>query len=197
MSSGVALSTLLGSKPRSSHLGVAMRPRHLLASLPLAAALLLYPATAAQAQAVIPADCAVPPDIDLTQFNVVIGTDRSEKLVGTEGPDFICGRLGNDVIFGKGGDDLILSDTTTFFGNVSAAGGNDIVFAGAGNDQVLPGPGNDAVDGDGGDDFLASRSAMTSETAARARTPLSADLVGTSSTAGPVRTCSPVGSTTM
>jgi hypothetical protein len=121
-----------------------MRPRHILASLPLAAALLLYPASAAQAQVEVPADCAVPPDIDLTLFHVVVGTDRSERLVGTDGPDFICGRLGNDVIFGKGGDDLILSDTTTFFGNVNAAGGNDIVFAGAGTDQVLPGPGNDA-----------------------------------------------------
>jgi Ca2+-binding RTX toxin-like protein len=44
---------------------------------------------------------------------------------------------------------------TTFFGNVQAPGGNDVILAGAGNDEVLPGPGNDIVDGGSGDDFLA------------------------------------------
>jgi hypothetical protein len=93
-----------------------MRTRHILATLPLAAALLLFAPAAAAAHAAVPVpeDCAVPPDIDLTQFHVVIGSNKSEVLRGTAGPDFICGRLGNDVIFAKGGNDLILSDTTTF-----------------------------------------------------------------------------------
>jgi Ca2+-binding RTX toxin-like protein len=117
------------------------------------AALLLGAPTAGAQE--LPEDCAVPPDIDLTQFNVVIGTNASETLVGTEGPDFICALLGDDVIYGLGGDDLILGDTTTFFGNVQAPGGDDTIFAGAGNDEVLPGPGDDTVDGGSGDDSLA------------------------------------------
>jgi Ca2+-binding RTX toxin-like protein len=86
---------------------------------------------------------------------VIIGTNASETLVGSEGPDFICALLGDDVIYGLGGDDLILGDTTTFFGNVQAPGGDDTIFAGAGNDEVLPGPGDDTVDGGSGDDSLA------------------------------------------
>ena len=112
------------------------------------------PASAAAAVDV-PEDCAVPPFIDLSQYNVVIGTDAAETLFGTNGPDFICGRLGNDRIFAFGGNDLLLGDNTTFFGNVNAPGGDDIVLAGAGDDEVLPGPGDDTVNGGPGDDFLA------------------------------------------
>jgi Ca2+-binding RTX toxin-like protein len=130
-----------------------MRKRVLLAALPLAVGLLVPFSTNASAQEV-PPDCAVPPFIDLTQYNVVIGTNASETLRGTADQDFICGRLGNDVIIALGGDDLILGDTTTFFGDVTAEGGNDQVYAGAGNDEVLSGPGSDFVLGDGGNDSL-------------------------------------------
>ena len=112
-------------------------------------------ADTADAAGSVPADCAVPPDIDLTQFNVIIGTNASETLRGTTTADFICARLGSDVVFGYGGNDLILGDTTTFFGDPSALGGGDIIFAGAGADQVLSGPGNDRVWGEAGRDFLA------------------------------------------
>ena len=129
-----------------------MRTARLLVGLAALASPVLI---AAPAQAVIvPADCAVPPEIDLTQFNVIIGTNASQTIRGTERADFICARLGNDTIFAGGGNDLILGDTTTFFGNVNAPGGNDVVFAGAGNDQVLPGPGNDRVFGSFGADEL-------------------------------------------
>ena len=130
-----------------------MRRLRLLAPLVLGLAMMVP--LPASAQVTVPEDCAVPPDINLDDFNVVIGTNASETLVGTEGPDFICGLLGDDVVIALGGDDLILSDTTTFFGNVGAAGGNDTVSAGSGNDEVLPGPGNDTVEGGQGDDFLA------------------------------------------
>jgi Ca2+-binding RTX toxin-like protein len=126
--------------------------RAILVIVSLTAALLVAAPAGAQE---LPEDCAVPPDIDLTQYNVIIGTNASETLVGTEGPDFICALLGDDVILALGGDDLILGDTTTFFGNVQAPGGDDTIFAGAGNDEVLPGPGDDTVDGGSGDDFLA------------------------------------------
>ena len=102
----------------------------------------------------LPADCAVPPDVDLTQFNVITGTNRSETIRGPGGPDAICARLGNDTIFAGGGSDLILGDTSTFFGDPNAPGGNDVIFAGSGDDQVLSGPGNDRVYGSYGADFI-------------------------------------------
>ena len=83
---------------------------------------LLLPTGLAQAVEV-PPDCAVPPFVDLTQYNVIIGTDDSEVITGTSGADFICGRLGDDTIRSLGGADIVLGDNTTFFGNVGAAGG--------------------------------------------------------------------------
>jgi Ca2+-binding RTX toxin-like protein len=130
------------------------RSRALLCAFLLAAGLLVAPASTAHAVDV-PEDCAVPPFIDLSQYNVIIGTDASETLFGTNGPDFICARLGDDRIFSLAGDDLVLGDNTTFFGNVNAPGGDDVINAGAGNDEVLPGPGDDTVNGGDGDDFLA------------------------------------------
>lgn len=127
--------------------------RAIVLTVSLVAALLVAAPTAGAQE--LPADCAVPPDIDLDLYHVVIGSNRSEVLKGTEGPDFFCGLLGNDVILAFGGDDLILGDTTTFFGNVQAPGGDDTIFAGAGDDEVLSGPGDDTVNGGSGNDFLA------------------------------------------
>ncbi len=121
----------------------AMRIGPLLAALPLAAAMIIPTAQAAQA-VTVPPECD--PGFDLTGFNIIIGTD---------GPDFICGKLGNDRIYGLGGDDIILGDDATFFGQQNAPGGADVIDAGAGNDQVLGGPGDDAVNGGSGDDFIA------------------------------------------
>ena len=133
-----------------------MHLRPLLAVIPLALAMMLPSAQAAQAVDV-PAVCDPGPGsgVDLSQFNIIIGTDASETLTGTEEPDFICGRLGDDTIFGLGDDDVILGDDATFFGNANAPGGADVIDAGAGNDQVLAGPGNDSVNGGSGEDFLA------------------------------------------
>jgi len=131
-----------------------LRLTTLLAALPLAAAM-SFPAIQSAQAVTVPSDCNPGPDVDLSGYNIVIGTDASETLVGTDGPDFICGRLGNDTIYGLGGDDVILGDTATFFGNVNAPGGADTIDAGAGDDQVLSGPGDDQVNGGSGDDFLA------------------------------------------
>src|SRR3954453_21979109 len=118
-----------------------MRLRPLLAVVPLAVAMMLPAANAAQA-VTVPADCDPGPDsgVDLSQYNIIIGTNASETLVGSDRPHFICGRLGDDTIFGLGGDDVILGDTATFFGNPNAPGGADVIDAGAGDDQVLAGP---------------------------------------------------------
>ena len=139
-----------------------MKKRHaLVAALALAAPWLVTGPAGASEEArghgrpEVPVDCAVPPDIDLDGFHLVIGTDKDDRLKGTNGPDFICGCLGDDRIDGRGGDDLILGDTSTFFGNVDAEGGDDEIDAGRGNDQVLSGPGDDEVEGGSGDDFLA------------------------------------------
>ena len=70
-----------------------MRKLSVLAAVPLAAALLV-PMPGALAAVELPSDCAVPPFIDLSKYNVIIGTDSSEVLKGTDGQDFICGLLG-------------------------------------------------------------------------------------------------------
>jgi Ca2+-binding RTX toxin-like protein len=103
----------------------------------------------------IPPECQAFSEEELAGFNVIIGTDASERLEGTDGPDFICGLLGDDVIEGGGGDDAIAGDTVTFFGNPQAPGGDDRVTGGPGDDEILPGPGDDRVNGGSGDDFLA------------------------------------------
>lgn len=103
----------------------------------------------------LPEDCAVPPDLLPPDINIVIGTDASETLRGTAGADYVCGLQGNDRIITYGGDDFVAGDTTTFFGDFEAEGGNDRINAGAGDDEVLAGPGDDSVNGGSGDDFLA------------------------------------------
>lgn len=131
-----------------------MRLGSLIAAIPLATAMLVPSAQAAQA-VTVPPECDPGPDLDLAGYNIIIGTDAAETIVGTDGPDFICGKLGNDTIYGLGGDDAILGDDATFFGVPTAPGGADTIDAGAGNDEVLPGPGDDSVNGGSGDDFLA------------------------------------------
>src|SRR5215207_6795867 len=112
----------------------------------------------AAANEYVPADCAVPPEagIDLSQFNIIIGTNASQTIRGTEGPDFICARLGNDTIFAGGGSDLILGDTTTFFGDVNAYGGygNDFIALAVADDYGDGGPGADNMNGRFGVDTL-------------------------------------------
>jgi Ca2+-binding RTX toxin-like protein len=129
------------------------RGRVLVAALALVAPWVV--AAPAGAAVEVPQECAVPPEIaDLSQFHVVIGTNASERLEGTDGPDFICGLLGDDVIEAGGGGDIVLGDTSTFFGNVQAAGGADRITGGAGDDLLVSGPGDDTVNGGAGDDML-------------------------------------------
>lgn len=130
-----------------------MRTARALLALPALIVPLMAAGPAVAQGGYVPADCEAPPDV--LALNVIIGTNRSEVIRGTPQADFICARLGNDVVFGGGGDDVILGDTTTFFGNVDAAGGNDTAYGGPGNDQLLVGPGNDRAFGDDGADFLA------------------------------------------
>lgn len=132
-----------------------MRKLYVLASAALLAASGVSVSGPALAEDQVPEDCAVPDFIDLSKYNIIIGTDDSELIRGTPAPDFICARLGDDTILSYGGADLVLGDTTTFFGNPGAAGGNDVVVAGSGWDEVLPGPGDDRVMAGRGRDFVA------------------------------------------
>ena len=79
-----------------------MRLGSLIAAIPLATAMIVPSAQAAQA-VTVPPECNPGPDLDLAGYNIIIGTDAAETLVGTDGPDFICGKLGNDTIYGLGG----------------------------------------------------------------------------------------------
>ena len=68
---------------------------------------MLVPTAQAAQAVVVPPECEA--GLDLTGFNVIIGTNASETLVGTEGPDFICGKLGDGRIF-RPGDDFLDGD---------------------------------------------------------------------------------------
>lgn len=131
------------------------RPLSFTAAAVIAMAWLPFASPAHADEHEIPADCEVPPDLLPPGTNIIIGTDDSETLRGTPGVDYICGRLGDDRIIGYGGGDFIAGDTTTFFGDKDAPGGDDVIIAGPGDDEVLPGPGDDRVNGGPGDDFLA------------------------------------------
>jgi Ca2+-binding RTX toxin-like protein len=66
--------------------------------------------------------------------NVILGTDRSDRLTGTQRQDVIRGLKGNDQLRGLNG--------------------NDSLDGGAGNDTLLGGGGQDVLSGGDGDDFL-------------------------------------------
>jgi Ca2+-binding RTX toxin-like protein len=75
--------------------------------------------------------------------NIVLGTDKKEKLLGTNGDDVICAFNGKDTINGKGGNDTIF-----------AGGGNDKVKGGGGKDKLYGEKGKDNLAGGGGNDKL-------------------------------------------
>ena len=93
--------------------------------------------------------------------NVIIGTEKNDRLRGTNGTDVILGLGGNDRILGKDGDDCLIGGD----GNdrIIGGNGNDIIFGndgkdrlhgGKGNDIISAGDGKDRITGNLGDDIL-------------------------------------------
>lgn len=75
--------------------------------------------------------------------DVIVGSDRADRIDGGAGNDLIFGLDGNDVIAGGAGNDVILGGA-----------GNDRIDGGSGNDLLIGGPGFDLLDGGPGFDLL-------------------------------------------
>jgi len=93
--------------------------------------------------------------------NVIIGTEKNDKLRGTNGIDVILGLGGNDRILGKDGDDCLIGGDGK--DRIIGGKGNDIIFGndgkdrlhgGKGNDIINAGDGKDRITGNSGDDVL-------------------------------------------
>ncbi len=89
---------------------------------------------------------------ELDGANIIIGTDKKDKLKGTNGVDVILGLGGDDKIYGKDGDDCLIGGD----GNDRLVGGkgNDIIFGNDGNDRLVGGKGDDVIFGNDGKDRL-------------------------------------------
>ncbi len=75
-------------------------------------------------------------ELDLTQTDLIAGTDGADTLVGGSGADWATGGTGEDDIRGNGGDDIL-----------SGNGGIDTIRGGAGDDVLFGGSGNDVLIG--------------------------------------------------
>ena len=77
----------------------------------------------------------------LLSLNLIIGTDRNDRIIGSEDDDIIFGFAGNDRIEGRDGNDILFGGR-----------GNDRLSGGPGDDILVGGPGNDQLDGGDGID---------------------------------------------
>lgn len=82
--------------------------------------------------------------VDFSDRNAEIGTNRDDPLIGDVGDDAMSGRGGDDSLFGFDGDDLIDGGT-----------GDDELDGGPGNDRLFGGPGEDDLTGGEGADVFA------------------------------------------
>ena len=126
------------------------------------------------AQAVeVPPDCAVPPFVDLTQYNVIIGTDdvrghhrhagrrlhlwaaggRHDQIAGRRGPgprrQHRPSSATSDAAGGRGHDRRRCRRRR----GPAGATGDDVVNGGSGDDFLALAVGNDVAQGGHGDDF--------------------------------------------
>ena len=101
---------------------------------------------------------------------VIVGTERGDRIrarggddlvMGSAGEDDLRGDQGNDVIFGGSGDDAVRGnqgDDVIFGGSgddtVRGGQGDDVIFGGSGGDTVRGGRGDDVLFGGSGDDTL-------------------------------------------
>ena len=87
-------------------------------------------------------------ELDLTQTNILAGTDGEDTLTGTVGADWATGGTGDDDIDGGDGDDILLGNGGLDV--IRGGQGNDVLYGGAGDD-VLIGGANGTGAGDHGD----------------------------------------------
>lgn len=97
----------------------------------------------------LPAECS---DFDLSNANLIMGTQKNDRLRGTSGNDVIFGLEGNDLIEGRGGRDCLIAGTGN--DNVKGETGDDILLGQAGNDSLRGGTGDDAIVGEAGNDTM-------------------------------------------
>lgn len=100
----------------------------------------------------VPRDCNIEPKTAPPGFNLIRGTDGSDKLKGTSGNDLIFARGGKDLIEGGGGDDLLCGGA-----------GKDSLSGGGGNDKLDGGADTDYFDGGGGRDLCVVKSGEISK----------------------------------
>lgn len=84
--------------------------------------------------------------------DIVLGSQRGDRIHTGPGDDFVNAFGGSDVVFGGRGDDLLVGNG----GLDSLAGdrGNDDVEGWADPDRIRGGPGSDRLWGGGDDEFL-------------------------------------------
>lgn len=115
----------------------------------------------------LPAECV---GFDLSNANVIMGTQGGDILRGTAGRDVIFGLEGGDLIIGNGEDDCLVggpggdlvrggSGNDIIFGNEAGdsllgGDGDDQLFGGTGGDSLVGGPGNDRLFGNEDGDSL-------------------------------------------
>ena len=89
---------------------------------------------------------------DISEDQILAGTDGDDKVSGGSGDDEVGGGVGNDKVSGGSGDDRVWGGE----GNdkVSGGSGDDRVWGGTGNDLLKGGSGDDLMRGGSGDDVL-------------------------------------------
>ncbi len=89
---------------------------------------------------------------DVDETNLILGTERADRLNGTDDADEIHGLGGNDQINGLGGDDIVLGGAGR--DNVRGGDGDDVVEGGDGNDTIRGDAGADELRGGAGNDLI-------------------------------------------
>ena len=80
---------------------------------------------------------------EMSEDQMLVGTDMADELMGGDGNDVIRGGAGSDFLVGGAGDDMIMGGAC-----------NDDIIAGVGNDMIYGDSGNDRIFGDDGDDII-------------------------------------------
>ena len=82
-------------------------------------------------------------NVEISDIEVLIGSDYDDVLAGDRGQNWLLGNPGNDVLDGREGDDLLWGGE-----------GNDVLEGGEGNDQLFGEEGDDIMNGSEDNDRL-------------------------------------------